>query len=59
MRSKMSTKRQPVSRAPQAAEQWDVVIVPFPFSTHAGHKRRPALVLSKRTFNQNGTSLLS
>lgn len=38
--------------------EWDVVIVPFPFTDHQGAKRRPALVLSKRIFNEAGHSLL-
>ena len=39
--------------------QWDVVIVPFPFSTQPGTKRRPALVLSGRAFNQHGSTVLT
>ncbi len=38
--------------------QWEVVTVPFPFTDKPGTKRRPALVLSKRVFNENGQSLL-
>ncbi len=38
--------------------QWEVVTVPFPFTEKPGTKRRPALVLSKRVFNENGHSLL-
>ena len=33
-------------------EQWDMVVVPFPFTDMAGGKRRPALVLSAATFNK-------
>jgi mRNA interferase MazF len=33
------------------SDQWDVVRVPFPFTDMAAVKKRPALVLSKRTFN--------
>ena len=29
-------------------EQFDVVVVPFPFSDRTAQKRRPALVLSQR-----------
>lgn len=59
MPSKKPAKHRALPRAPQAAEQWDVVIVPFPFSPRPGHKRRPALVLSKRVFNQQGSSVLA
>jgi mRNA interferase MazF len=31
--------------------QWDVVRVPFPFTDRAALKKRPALVVSARTFN--------
>ncbi len=40
------------------SNQWEVVTVPFPFTEKPGTKRRPALVLSKRVFNENGHSLL-
>ena len=40
-------------------EPWDVVVVPFPFSDRAGDKRRPALVLSRRAFNQFGHTVLA
>jgi mRNA interferase MazF len=33
--------------------------VPFPFSNQAGHKRRPALVLSDRAFDRHGHTVLS
>jgi mRNA interferase MazF len=40
-------------------ERFDVVEVPFPFSDAPRSKRRKALVLSSRTFNErNGSSLL-
>ena len=39
-------------------EVWDVVTVPFPFADRAGLKRRPALVVSAESFNQNGHSVL-
>lgn len=35
-------------------DQWDVVVVPFPFSEKAGTKRRPALVLTNTAFNEHG-----
>jgi mRNA interferase MazF len=59
MPSKKSARPRPGPRAPQAADQWDVVIVPFPFSAQPGNKRRPALVLSKRAFNQHGATVLA
>ena len=40
-------------------EAWDVVTVPFPFTDRAAEKRRPALLLSKRSFNRHGHSLLA
>ncbi len=40
-------------------KQWDVVVVPFPFSNEPGTKRRPALVLSSRTFNIRGHTVLA
>ncbi|MDA2926185.1 type II toxin-antitoxin system PemK/MazF family toxin [Acidobacteria bacterium AH-259-O06] len=40
-------------------EQWDVVVVPFPFTEKPTTKRRPALVASKRAFNENGHSILA
>lgn len=47
------------ARPPQPYVQWDVVIVPFPFSTQPGQKRRPALVLSESAFNRHGYTVLS
>jgi len=40
-------------------KQWDVVVVPFPFSDRAETKRRPALVLSDRRFNTHGHTILA
>ena len=40
-------------------KQWDVVVVPFPFSNQPGTKRRPALVLSERNFNIRGHTVLA
>jgi mRNA interferase MazF len=58
MPSKKLTNPHPASRA-QGIDQWDIVVVPFPFSTQPGHKRRPALVLSLRAFNQQGSTVLA
>lgn len=41
------------------SEPWEVVVVPFPFVDRGGTKRRPALVLSRRSFNAGGHSLLA
>ena len=39
--------------------QWDVVVVPFPFTDGPGNKRRPAVVISPGDFNQEaGHSVL-
>lgn len=35
------------------------MVVPFPFTDRASTKRRPALVLSGRSFNRSGHSLLA
>lgn len=40
-------------------DRGDVVVVPFPFSEGPGHKRRPALVLSRKSFNRSGHSILA
>jgi mRNA interferase MazF len=41
------------------SERWDVILVPFPFSERPGQMRRPALVLSDRSFNRCGHSILT
>jgi mRNA interferase MazF len=38
-------------------KQWDVVVVPFPYSDKLAEKRRPALVVSSDKFNKE-TGLL-
>jgi mRNA interferase MazF len=41
-------------------DTWDIVVVPFPFADRAGTKERPALVLSRESFNQGaGHTLLA
>jgi mRNA interferase MazF len=40
-------------------EAWHVVVVPFPFTDRATSKRRPALVLSAKTFNRHGHTVLA
>lgn len=59
MASRRSARQGRVSRTPQAADQWEVVVVPFPFSTQPESKRRPALVLSQYAFNQHGSTVLA
>ncbi len=40
-------------------EAWDVVAVPFPFTDRAAQKRRPAVVVSQKSFNRHGHSLMA
>ena len=40
-------------------EAWDVVVVPFPFSERSGTKKRPALVLSRPSFNKAGHTAMA
>ncbi|KZK75187.1 MAG: hypothetical protein A3K90_05560 [Pelodictyon luteolum] len=39
-------------------EQFDTVVVPFPFTDRSTTKRRPALVISTGTFNQSHDHLI-
>ncbi len=41
------------------SDPWDVVVVPFPFAEKPGDKRRPALVLSTKPFNETGHTILA
>ena len=41
------------------SEPWDVVVVPFPFTDRSEAKRRPALVLSKASFNRHSHTMLA
>jgi mRNA interferase MazF len=40
-------------------EAWSVVVVPFPFTESPEVKFRPAVVLSTRTFNRAGLSIMA
>ncbi len=40
-------------------EAWQVVVLPFPFSDRQEVKKRPALVLSNKRFNQKGSSVMA
>ena len=39
-------------------DRWDTVVVPFPFTDKSAAKRRPAMVLSSKTFNRHGHAVL-
>src|SRR3712207_3275011 len=54
-----SGTRQKTTRHFVTCDCWDVVVVPFPFTDKAGTKRRPALVLSSRAFNEHGHTVLA
>jgi mRNA interferase MazF len=41
------------------SEAWDVVVVPLPFSERPGAKKRPALELSRSSFNRAGHTALA
>ena len=40
-------------------DRFDTVVVPFPFSERAGSKRRPAVALTNRQFNDSGNTVLA
>jgi mRNA interferase MazF len=40
-------------------DKWDIVAVPFPFVDQMGSKKRPAVVISSRSFNESGHSVLA
>ena len=58
MTSKKAVTTPKATASPPLA-QWDVVVVPFPFSNQPGAKRRPALVLSVSSFNRRGHTVLA
>jgi mRNA interferase MazF len=59
MPSKKAAPAQSAASSTLILKQWDVVIVPFPFTNQAGSKRRPALVLSAAGFNRRGQVVLA
>ena len=40
-------------------ERGDIVVIPFPFAARVKGKRRPALVISTKAFNEFGHTVLS
>ena len=38
--------------------QFDVVVIPFPFTDKDSYKRRPVLIISNQTFNQSHNQLI-
>ncbi len=48
-----------MKRPSVTSEPGDVVVVPFPFVERAVTRRRPALVLSTRIFNEAGHTVLA
>ncbi len=49
--------KKPMATYDLTSKQWDVVVVPFPYSDKLAEKRRPALVISSEKFNKE-TGLL-
>jgi mRNA interferase MazF len=43
--------KKPMATSDLSVKQWDVVVVPFPYSDKRAEKRRPALVVSSDKFN--------
>lgn len=39
-------------------EQWQIVLLPFPFTDLSGAKKRPALIVSKSGFNRSHDDLV-
>jgi mRNA interferase MazF len=37
---------------------WEIVAVPFPFTDRVAQKKRPAVIVSLRAFNQHGQTLM-
>ena len=54
-----SGQQQKTKKRSVICDPWEVVVVPFPFTERAAAKRRPALILSKKSFNQSGHSVMA
>jgi mRNA interferase MazF len=39
-------------------DAWEVVVVPFPFTDRVAQKKRPALIVSRKAFNQDGQTVM-
>lgn len=48
-----------MNRHSVTCNQWDVVVVPFPFTDRNATKSRPALVITNKDFNGAGRSVLA
>ncbi len=44
--------KKPMASSDLAPKQFDIVVVPFPYSDQLAEKRRPALVVSSNAFNK-------
>lgn len=44
--------------APQILSFGDIVLVPFPFTSHAASKQRPAVIVSSRAYNEERPDLV-
>ena len=40
-------------------DSWEIVVVPFPFTDRVVQKKRPALIVSVKAFNQHGQTLMA
>jgi len=38
--------------------QWDIILVPFPFTNLEGMKKRPALIISPNNYNYEGMDII-
>lgn len=54
----MNGPRLRTSKLFMICDSFEVVAVPFPFTEMVGAKRRPALVVSKKAFNERGHTIM-